>query len=160
MTPAQSSPTFEGAFDAFLFAAIGEERNGMPLSVLSALSRLDIDPWADAARLARLPRDAAIAALGQSIARLPPGTWQRTDATAIATRLVTLLPSPAAQAKPAPSGPAARADWRRRATVVIACLVLGLAAYMLVNLITGVEHRSAHGGVDSVQSQTERSSSR
>jgi hypothetical protein len=32
-------------FDDFLFAPIGEDRNDMPLSVLSALARLDIDPW-------------------------------------------------------------------------------------------------------------------
>ena len=31
-------------FDAFLFAHIGEEKNGMLLSVLSALARLDLDP--------------------------------------------------------------------------------------------------------------------
>jgi hypothetical protein len=29
-------------FDRFLFATVGEEVNGMPLSVLSALSRLDL----------------------------------------------------------------------------------------------------------------------
>jgi len=43
-------------FDDFLFAPIGEDRNDMPLSVLSALARLDIDPWQEADKLARLPR--------------------------------------------------------------------------------------------------------
>jgi hypothetical protein len=30
-------------FDSFLYAPIGEDGNGMPLSVLSALARLDVD---------------------------------------------------------------------------------------------------------------------
>lgn len=42
-------------FDGFLYAQLGEERNGMPLSVLSALAQLQVDPWQKAARLARLP---------------------------------------------------------------------------------------------------------
>ena len=41
-------------FDAFLFAPIGEEKNGMLLSVVSALARLNIDPWQEAANLATL----------------------------------------------------------------------------------------------------------
>jgi hypothetical protein len=32
-------------FDDFLFAPIGDDRNGMLLSVLSVLARLDFDPW-------------------------------------------------------------------------------------------------------------------
>ena len=35
----------------FLFAAVGDEPNGMPLSVISALTRLGVDPWDEAARL-------------------------------------------------------------------------------------------------------------
>jgi hypothetical protein len=43
---AQLGPEFEN----FLFAPIGEDSNGMVLSVLSALARLDIDPWQEAAK--------------------------------------------------------------------------------------------------------------
>jgi len=46
-------------FDDFLFASIGEDRNGMLLSVLSAMARLDVDPWQEAAKLAGLPGQAA-----------------------------------------------------------------------------------------------------
>ena len=46
-------------FDDFLFAPIVEDRNDMPLSVLSALARLDIDPWQEADKLARLPGETA-----------------------------------------------------------------------------------------------------
>ena len=58
-------------FDAFLFAHIGEEKNGMLLSVLSALARLDLDPWREAAELARTPRQIARQRLTSLIAALP-----------------------------------------------------------------------------------------
>jgi hypothetical protein len=35
----------------FLFAPVGEEQNGVTLSVVSALTRLGVDPWEEAARL-------------------------------------------------------------------------------------------------------------
>src|SRR5271166_2425654 len=42
---------FEHQFDEFLCASIGEEKNGMALSVLSAFARRNVDPWQEAARL-------------------------------------------------------------------------------------------------------------
>lgn len=57
-------------FEDFLFAPIGADRNGMLLSVLSALARLDIDPWEEAARLAALPGEAATRRLSSLIATL------------------------------------------------------------------------------------------
>ena len=56
--------------NGFLFATIGAEENGAPLSVLSGLTRLGIDPWAEGARLARLPREAAARALAPLIVRV------------------------------------------------------------------------------------------
>jgi hypothetical protein len=47
-------------FNDFLFAPIGEQENETPLSVLSALARLDVDPWQEASRLAQLPKYQAI----------------------------------------------------------------------------------------------------
>src|ERR1043165_2769056 len=93
MIPSQSVPATPRAFEAFVFAPIGEERNGMTLSVLSALNRLQIDPWEDAAQLSLLSKDSAVAALGQRLALLPRGTGQMLDMTATATRLIELLPN-------------------------------------------------------------------
>lgn len=144
MTPTQSSPRLDGAFDAFLFAAVGEDLRGMPLSVLSALSRLDIDPWDDADRLSRLSTAAAIDALGQSIARLPPGAWLVSDATAIATRLVALLPAPGVKPKATQAAASVKpTDWKRWTTLALAIAVVGLAGYLLLGTVTGVEHRAA-----------------
>ena len=41
---------FEHEFDDFLCASIGEEENGMALSVMSAFARRNVDPWEEAAR--------------------------------------------------------------------------------------------------------------
>jgi hypothetical protein len=143
MNATRSSPTIDGVFDAFLFAPVGDETNGMALSVLSALARLDIDPWADAARLSRLPKDSAIVALGQSIARLPLGKWQPADITAIATRLVELLPKPDGATPKAVLVFAKTADWKRRTILVLSLLSVGLGVYLLVGGFSDVEHRSA-----------------
>jgi hypothetical protein len=83
-------------FNEFLFASIGTEGNGMPLSVVSALARLEMDPWQEAARLSTLPRELAAPALDRLIRRLPPGSWSQTDTQTIAARLVELLPRRAA----------------------------------------------------------------
>ena len=57
MAPTTSVSQLGGEFDDFLFAPVGEEQNGMMLSVVSALARSDVDPWQEAAKLARLPRE-------------------------------------------------------------------------------------------------------
>lgn len=79
-------------YDNFLFAAIGEDRNETPLSVLSALTRLEIDPWQEAARLTQLPRHQAAENISRSLVALPGGRWTASEANTIATRLVELLP--------------------------------------------------------------------
>jgi hypothetical protein len=79
-------------FDDFLLAPIGDDNNGMQLSVLSALARLDLDAWDEAAALASLPAEAAMRKLTALIAALPAGPAARPDAATIAARLIPLLP--------------------------------------------------------------------
>jgi hypothetical protein len=79
--------------DSFLFAPVGGEVNGIPLSVLSALARLGLDPRAEAARLSRLTSDAAASQLGRLLARLPDRPWTAPDILRIAAKLVELLPA-------------------------------------------------------------------
>jgi hypothetical protein len=78
-------------FNDFLFASVGEEAGGT-LTVLSALARLGIDPWVEAARLADLSAEAATSALAAAIAVLPEGDWKVADSSSIAARLVNSLP--------------------------------------------------------------------
>ena len=83
----------QSEFNDFLYAPIGEEGNDAPLTVLSALARLGIDPWQESARLAQLSRNLATQSLTSMIAKLPNGRWAQSDAGAIAARLVALLPA-------------------------------------------------------------------
>ena len=92
MTHSASASFLGSEFNDFLFAPIGEERNGMLLSVLSALARLDVDPWQEAAELARLTGEAATERLASMIAALPDGPSAPSDPRTIAARLVALLP--------------------------------------------------------------------
>jgi hypothetical protein len=76
----------------FLFAPVWEESNGTPLSILSALARLGMDPWGEAARLAEMPRAAAVSALAAILARLPRNEPEVPDYSRISERLVQFLP--------------------------------------------------------------------
>jgi hypothetical protein len=87
-------------FDSFLFASVCDEKNGMALSVLSALARLDVDPWLEAANLAGMPKEAAIERLTLSISRLSERPAALRDPEAIAYRLIALLPRPGHSAAP------------------------------------------------------------
>ena len=79
-------------FDPFLYAQVGDDQQGGLLSVLSALARVGVDPWEQAAALARLPLDAAVRALSALLAKLPAGSGKPADPTGVAVRLVALLP--------------------------------------------------------------------
>jgi hypothetical protein len=111
-------------FDRFLFATVGEEIDGMPLSVLSALSRLDLDPRGEAARLSALAGDAAADQLARMIARLPGKRWTSSEMRKIAGGLVELLPRAANSAKA--DAVAGSADRKRssRASALLICLAV------------------------------------
>ena len=112
----------------FLFASIAIEANGTTLSLISVFARLGDDPWREAARLVGLPRSDAIASLARTLAAMPASSWTQPDATAIATRLIALLPARGARVN-------ARRTFARdpramrvlKAGVVALVLVLGAA---------------------------------
>jgi hypothetical protein len=79
-------------FDDFLFASIGEDGNGMLLSVISAFARLDLDPWQEAAKLAQLPKATAVRRLAALIAKLPGLPLAQRDIATAAARLIAHLP--------------------------------------------------------------------
>lgn len=79
-------------FNDFLYALIGEEKNGTELTVISALARLDLDPWGEAARLSGLDKEAATVSLTAAIDSLTDGNWQMSDTRSIAIRLIEHLP--------------------------------------------------------------------
>jgi len=95
MAHAALAPLIGAQFDKFLYAPIREDRNGTPLTVLSALARLDVDPWQEAVSLARMPSEAAAVRLTALIAALPDEPNRDVPAKMIAADLVTLLPKAA-----------------------------------------------------------------
>ena len=71
---------------------MAKNKNGVTLSDVSALKRLGVDPWEEAARLALLPKARAAETLAKLIARLPIRRTQPLDDLAISRRLVELWP--------------------------------------------------------------------
>jgi len=62
------------------------------MSVISALTRLGLDPWQEAGRLSSMSHHEAVEQLARLIAEVPGGSRQRQDACEIAGGLVGLLP--------------------------------------------------------------------
>ncbi len=114
-------------FNDFLFASIGTEANGVTLSVVSALARLEIDPWQEAARLAELPREGAAAALDGLIRRLPAGGWEQSEIRTIAARLIDLLPRPDSVARSGEAHAGKRKTARPPAVMWVLVVALGVA---------------------------------
>jgi hypothetical protein len=79
--------------DKFLFATIGEEIDGIPLSVVSAFARLGLDPWEEAGRLSVLSRHEAAEQLARLIAETPGCSRPLTAAREVVRPLVVLLPN-------------------------------------------------------------------
>ena len=113
--------------DDFLLAPIGCEKNGMTLTVLSALARQDIDPWREAASLAEMPKESATLRISSLIAELPDRPSSRLEPEAIAARLVARLPRQSAEA-PARNKAVQRATAANHSGLVI---FLVLAAFLL-----------------------------
>jgi len=115
-------------FDDFLFALVGEERNGMPLSLMSALTRLDLDPWEQAAQLSSLAASEAVRRLASLIAQLPAGRWELKDASAIAARLILLLPQSASLRARLPDRSVRQGKFRPSSIIWLICFALLTAA--------------------------------
>jgi hypothetical protein len=79
-------------YDDFLFARVWDEPGGMRLSVLSALARMNFDPWEEAARLATLSTSDAEKTLGSTLDLLPGHPQTSPETGILAARLVALLP--------------------------------------------------------------------
>jgi len=116
----------------FLFASVGDQQNGMPLNVVSALTQLDVDPWDEATRLAALPKGRAAEALEPMIAQLPILRRRQSDNLAISQRLVELLPSGQRAATQGREQAGAKEKEFFRCVMVLACLALVAAALYAV----------------------------
>ena len=130
--------------NAFLFADVGTEANGMILSVASVLARQGNDPWREAGRLADLPKAEATDSLARMIAGMPRSLWGLPDAVAIAVRLIGLLP-----ARPARGPGRVVGRPTAKTAVVIACIILALAYAIIATMQSSPPARSDGGDVAS-----------
>ena len=64
----------------------------MPVSVVSALARMNLDPWDEAGSLAAMSVEAATAKLTSLLAALPDASLKRLDPLTLTARLVPFLP--------------------------------------------------------------------
>jgi hypothetical protein len=95
MTTSASPSYLTPQFDDFLFARLNEDSDAAPLTVLSVLARLGVDPWEEAAKLAQLPRVSAAKRLLEFFAATPSALPAYLSAKTVSDRLIDLLPSPA-----------------------------------------------------------------
>lgn len=92
MTLRRSFRLLRSDFDKFLFATVGDEIDGMPLSVISALARLGLEPREEAGRLSSLSNQEAVEQLARLIAEVPGSSRSLGEARVLADGLAGLLP--------------------------------------------------------------------
>ncbi len=120
-------------FDDFLFARIDEDSEATPLSVLSVLARLGVDPWEEAAKLAGLERVSAAKRLAEFIAATPGAPTAYLSAKTVSDRLIDLLPSAGVMFQPRQEG-GVRASTKPRflswpvvIAAILAILLIGIS---------------------------------
>src|SRR5688572_2345398 len=97
--------TLRKDFDEFLFAPVGKDSDGSPVTLLTVLARLGVDPWQEASDLAHLSREPAMQRLASRLEAMPNGPATAADTVTIATRLIALLHRVPTRAAPAPDVP-------------------------------------------------------
>lgn len=122
-------------FERFLYAPVGEDRNGYVVTVLSTLARLGLDPWNETSELVTLGRDAARARLAILLSRFRDVPALGSDHGKVARELSLLLPesAPALSLKEAASKVA---DGRLGSSTAI-WAILAILFFLVQILFTG-----------------------
>jgi hypothetical protein len=132
MTTPDASAVGNPALSKFLFAEVGTQANGLPLTILSVLARLGQDPWAEAAGWTRQPKSMIVDTLARSIAQMPLAPQALAEARQTASRLVLLLPSQLQtprKEQDAAAGKSARPKWVLMALAGVV-FALGVATFV------------------------------
>jgi len=128
--------------DRFLFATVGDEIDGIPLSVISAMTRLDLDPWQESGRLSSLSNRKTVEQLARLIAELPGLFRPLDEARQIADRLIQLLPRHDTDRRSTPQVQIRlcylRPALSRTSQLWVACLVLATAVLVSAFLHGGL----------------------
>jgi hypothetical protein len=120
----------------FLFAEVGLEASGVPLTVLSVLARLGEDPWRQAQDWASQSKETVVDQLADCIRQMPMGPEAIRDARITAKRLILLLPGAqkaahAVGASVAGSSLPATPPWTRIA-ILIGAMGIGVAINVML----------------------------
>jgi hypothetical protein len=136
MMPTASIHPLGTEFNNFLFALVGEDRNGLPLSVVSALARMDLDPWVEAAYLADLPAETAARKLAARLDALSDPALKTASPHTRAVGLIALLPRRVTPNPPPPvdragADAAARAQALVKVILIAICLIVSLGIQLV-----------------------------
>jgi len=119
------------AFDRFLQASVGRDHQGSGVTVLSALARLNLDPWQEAEDLARMRQERAGARLSLMLSRLRDVPTLGHDHLTVAHELTRLLPARGRQTMTDDSSPSpSRFSWG----MILAVLAL---VFLVVQIVAG-----------------------
>jgi hypothetical protein len=126
--------------DRFLFAAVGAEQDGVPLSMVSMLTRLGLDPWEEAGRLSSLSKREAGEQLARLIAELPDARRPLPEARELAEGLIEQLPKHDSSPTPRPSRfpRYPRMKLPQQSHFLMFCIVVGGAAVVSMLLHGGL----------------------
>lgn len=125
----------------------------MPLSVISAMTGLGLDPWAEATRLSSLEKREAVEQLVPTLARLPGERWALSEVRKIALGLIELLPSTSATHAATDVAPLTHPKTVPSKMLWLVCLLLGTAA--LVSMMANGDLSFGGHGQSAPVSQTE-----
>jgi len=131
----------QSVYEPFLYAAFGEDPAGDPVSVLSTIARLDIDPWQEAARLDLLAPPVATEQLRSLIGKSASGAAPDAGADDAIRRLIALLPH-VRDAPPRPTPEPSRAGTAPVANSMIRFFLLNM---LIFGLIVGVRYLTGSG---------------
>ena len=120
-------------FDAFLYAPVGDDANGFPVTMLTVLARLGIDPWEEAEALAALPTESALQRLAARLEAMPNAPASAAATVDVASRLIKLLHRP--KAAPAPAQPTVPQETPLHVKVVRQAKDVPPAIYYLIGLL-------------------------
>ncbi len=120
-------------FDPFLYASVGDDNNGMPLTVLSALARMGVDPWEEASKLTQLPQESAVTQLASLLGALRHTPVGGLDPARVAAPLIALLPCPHTRAPAMLKAFAQAAPTEHPAAVSTLLIALTCVIFMLLS---------------------------
>lgn len=126
-------------FERFLYASVGEDRNGFVVTVLSTLARLELDPWAETASLVSLSGEAARSRLDLLLSGFRDVPALKQDHEDVARDLSKLLPGRPARIGASLPDPAAQVSALGSTGVIwlILTLVLFLGQALMISLGVG-----------------------